>query len=45
VGDVINGKIRLLEINGGIRLLGINEGDLKEKDKKEGENLEEASYF
>jgi hypothetical protein len=25
--------------------LGINEGNLREEDKKEGENLEEASYF
>jgi hypothetical protein len=32
-------------INGGIRLLGINEGDLKEEDKEEGEDLEEGSYF
>jgi hypothetical protein len=45
VGEVINGEIRLLGINGGIRLLGINEGDLREEDKKEGEDLEEASYF
>jgi hypothetical protein len=32
-------------INGGIRLLGINEGDLREEDKKEGEDLEEGSYL
>jgi hypothetical protein len=25
--------------------LGINEGDLREEDKKEGEELEEGSYF
>ena len=30
---------------GRIRLLGINEGDLREEAKKEGEDLEEASYF
>jgi hypothetical protein len=45
VGEVINGEIRLLGINGGIRLLGINEGDLREEDKKEGEDLEDASYL
>jgi hypothetical protein len=45
VGEVINGEIRLLGINGGIRLLGINEGDLREENKKEEEDLEEASYF
>jgi hypothetical protein len=36
VGEVINGEIRLL---------GINEEDLREEDKKEGEDLEEGSYF
>jgi hypothetical protein len=54
VGEVINGdimllgikgEIRLLGINGGIRLLGINEGDFREEDKKEGEDIEETSYF
>jgi hypothetical protein len=42
VGEVINGGIRLLGINGGIRWLRINEGDLREEDKKEGEDLEEG---
>jgi hypothetical protein len=34
-----------LGINGGIRLLGINEGDLRDHDKNEGEDLEEGSYL
>jgi hypothetical protein len=45
VGEVINGGIRLLGINGGIRLLGINEGDLREEDKRGGEDLEEISFL
>jgi hypothetical protein len=34
-----------LGINGGIRLLGINEGDLREEDKEEGEDLEEDLIY
>jgi hypothetical protein len=30
---------------GGYNCWGINEGDLREEDKKEGEDLEEASHF
>ena len=30
----------MLGINGGIRLLGINEGDLREEDKRGGEDLD-----
>jgi hypothetical protein len=41
----INGGIRLLGINGGMRLLGINEGDLREEDKRRGEDLEEDLIF
>jgi len=32
-------------INGGIRLLGINEGDLRDEDKRGGEDLEEDLIF
>jgi hypothetical protein len=45
VGEVINGGIRLLGINGGIRWLIINEGDLREEDKEEGEDLEKDHYL
>jgi len=45
VGEVINVEIRLWGTNEGIRLLGINEGYLREEDKKEEEDLKEASYF
>jgi hypothetical protein len=46
VGEVINGGIRLLGINGGgIRLLVINEGDLREEDKRGGEDLEGDLIF
>jgi hypothetical protein len=45
VGEVINGGIRLLGINGGIRWLRINEGELREEDKEEGEDLEGDDYL
>jgi hypothetical protein len=45
VCEVINGGTRLLGINGGIRWLRINEGELREEDKEEGEDLEGDYYL